>query len=700
MVFLNPAILFGLLAASIPILIHLLNLRKLKKIEFSTLQFLKELQKNKIRRIKIKQWLLLALRVMIILFLVMAFARPTLEGVALGGTTSAAKTTAVFILDDTFSMSVIDGRGSYFNQAKEIMIDLLKNFQEGDEIAVINISGNNPEEIKPTTNLSELLNSIQEISISNVSGSIHNSLIKTARIISESKNFNKEIYILSDFQQGRISDESAISDLGELLDQSVKLYTVHISGGDVFNAAITNIKAISQIFEMNKPISFEVTVTNFALTPVSNIVVSLFMGDERKVQQSVDISAGQSHVLSMETIADKTGFIEIYAEIEDDAILHDNRRYTNIFIPDQIPVLILSDNEADAAFLNLALTAADNDKTLNITKRNLSQIATVDLNRFKTIFVIGSGSDKKQERLNSFVNNGGGLVLMPGSGTTPDGYQALTSALNLPHPSASVGRINDASNIFSFDNIEFGHPLFSELFVKKEKRNVESPDIYHYFRISTAGIGRNIITMNDGSSFLGEYLNGSGKILLFNLAPVLGWSNFPLKSIFAPLLHKSVFYLSAADRGADDHIAGSRININVRGNVSPQLRIEKPEDSEEIINRTVDISSFIDYGNTNQVGNYKVFAGDELIEMFAVNTDPLESTVSYVTQNEFEEYLDKINFKGKHIAIDRDMNPAEVILQARFGSELWKYFLVVALLLALIEMFIARNAKKELAEVN
>lgn len=630
----------------------------------------------------------------------MAFARPTLEGVALGGTTSAAKTTAVFILDDTFSMSVIDGRGSYFNQAKEIMIDLLKNFQEGDEIAVINISGNNPEEIKPTTNLSELLNSIQEISISNVSGSIHNSLIKTARIISESKNFNKEIYILSDFQQGRISDESAISDLGELLDQSVKLYTVHISGGDVFNAAITNIKAISQIFEMNKPISFEVTVTNFALTPVSNIVVSLFMGDERKVQQSVDISAGQSHVLSMETIADKTGFIEIYAEIEDDAILHDNRRYTNIFIPDQIPVLILSDNEADAAFLNLALTAADNDKTLNITKRNLSQIATVDLNRFKTIFVIGSGSDKKQERLNSFVNNGGGLVLMPGSGTTPDGYQALTSALNLPHPSASVGRINDASNIFSFDNIEFGHPLFSELFVKKEKRNVESPDIYHYFRISTAGIGRNIITMNDGSSFLGEYLNGSGKILLFNLAPVLGWSNFPLKSIFAPLLHKSVFYLSAADRGADDHIAGSRININVRGNVSPQLRIEKPEDSEEIINRTVDISSFIDYGNTNQVGNYKVFAGDELIEMFAVNTDPLESTVSYVTQNEFEEYLDKINFKGKHIAIDRDMNPAEVILQARFGSELWKYFLVVALLLALIEMFIARNAKKELAEVN
>ena len=125
MTFLNPAVLFGLIAASIPIIIHLLNLRKLKKIDFSTLQFLKELQKNKIRKIKIKQWLLLALRVLIILAIVTAFARPTIVGVSIGGTTSAAKTTAVFILDDTFSMSVVDQNGSYFNQAKEAIKNIL-----------------------------------------------------------------------------------------------------------------------------------------------------------------------------------------------------------------------------------------------------------------------------------------------------------------------------------------------------------------------------------------------------------------------------------------------------------------------------------------------------------------------------------------------------------------------------------------------
>jgi threonine/homoserine efflux transporter RhtA len=101
MTFLNPAILFGLLAASIPIILHFLNLRKLKKVEFSTLIFLKELQKTKIRRIKLKQWLILLLRLLIIIMLVLAFARPAIKTGFAGY--AAAKTSAVFIIDNTFS---------------------------------------------------------------------------------------------------------------------------------------------------------------------------------------------------------------------------------------------------------------------------------------------------------------------------------------------------------------------------------------------------------------------------------------------------------------------------------------------------------------------------------------------------------------------------------------------------------------------
>ena len=80
-----------------------------------------------------------------------------------------------------------------------------------------------------------------------------------------------------------------------------------------------------------------------------------------------------------------------------------------------------------------------------------------------------------------------------------------------------------------------------------------------------------------------------------------------------------------------------------------------------------------------------------------MNTDPRESVTKYLTESDFNDYLKKINFKGSHIIIAKDQNPSEVILQSRFGSELWKYFILIALLLAIAEMTIARNTKKEIS---
>ncbi|MEO8232709.1 MAG: BatA and WFA domain-containing protein, partial [Ignavibacteriota bacterium] len=275
MIFLNPAILFGLLAASIPVIIHLFNLRKLKKIEFSTLAFLKELQKNKIRKIKLKQWILLALRVLIILFIVMAFARPTLKSFQIGGTTSAAKTTAIFILDDTFSMSVVDQKGSYYNQAKEIINKVISQLQEGDEVGLILVS-NPKKETKLTSNLSEFLKNTDQLDINYRSGDINSALVKAAQLIFESKNFNKEIYILSDFQKDKIINKNNTNDLSELLNESVKLYSFDLSDKDVFNLSIDELKINNQIFEKDKPVSFSITITNNSKQDVNSAVVSLF----------------------------------------------------------------------------------------------------------------------------------------------------------------------------------------------------------------------------------------------------------------------------------------------------------------------------------------------------------------------------------------------------------------------------------------
>jgi hypothetical protein len=697
MIFLNPAVLFGLLASSIPILIHLFNLRKLKKIEFSTLYFLKELQKNKIRKVKLKQWLLLALRVLIILFLVTAFSRPTLKGVALGGTTSSAKTTAVFLFDDTFSMSVVGTKGSFFNQEKQSVYELLSQLQEGDEAALVLVSDQSHQEIKPTNNLIEFRRMIDNLQLSYSSGGLNNAFVKAAKIMGESKNFNKEIYILSDFQQGLLRHNEEISNLSQLLDEKVKVYTINYSGKDVFNLGVDNLVVNSQIFEKDKPVSFSATITNYSKQPVNNAVVSLFVNGERNAQQSISLSEGESKNVAFETTLKKTGNNDVFVELEDDDILQDNKRYTNVFVPDKIQVALFTDEDNDAAFTEVALGLDNGEGSMTLTKKNLSQLSSVDLSKFGAVIIIGSENLSNPERLVSYLNNGGGLMIFPGSKTTLSKFQKLCGTFGIPYPAGVVGKVSQAQNASSFGNIETDHPVFQNLFESRDKKKIESPDVYQYIKIQPGSKGKNVISMADNSAFFSEYKAGQGKVLLFATAPVLSWSSFPLKAIFVPLLNKSVFYLASKDRDVTNYYAGSSVDINLSKYPLPQIKVAKTDNSSDNINIEPQYKGKVyTYANTNSVGNYKFYSGDNLIDNISINADPAESKTEYLSKSDLKDYLDKTGFKGKYTGINSGDNLISAVLQSRYGSELWKYFLIVALLLAITEMAVARSAKKEM----
>ena len=129
----------------------------------------------------------------------------------------------------------------------------------------------------------------------------------------------------------------------------------------------------------------------------------------------------------------------------------------------------------------------------------------------------------------------------------------------------------------------------------------------------------------------------------------------------------------------------------------PQINVIRPDNNQEVISIDAQQSTnFLSYGNTSIAGNYRFLSGEKLLSVANVNTDPAESVTEYLAEDDFEDYLDKINFSGRYISIDKNENPSQMILQARFGSELWRYFVMLAILLALVEMTIARNAKKEI----
>jgi hypothetical protein len=697
MMFLNPAVLLGLLAASIPVLIHLLNLRKLQRIEFSTLTFLKELQKNKIKKIKLKQWLLLLLRVLIIIFIILGFARPALKGIAIGGTTSAAKTTAVFIIDDTFSMSVIDTKGSYFNQAKSAIKDLLNNLQEGDKIAIIKVSSAGSDEINLTSNLVDFRKQIDDLQISDKSGKLNAAIVKAAEVISTSNNFNKEIYLFSDFQKGNLADDEELSNLSQALNERIKLYAFDYSGKDVFNISIDELNINSQIFEKNKSVNFSATVSNHSGRGANNTVVSLFINGERSAQQSVNLQSGQTQIITMETPVKHYGFVDVFVGIEDDDILNDNIRYTSLYIPEEIPLIIFESNAGEAKFVYTALTLSNNGQTIKATIKNISEINSVDLSRYRVVVLIGDANLQNSSRIKSYVNDGGGLILMPGSETELSSFNDFIKSIGIAAAIGEAGKVK-GDYLVRFGEVDFGHPLFQNIFLKDEKKQIESPEIYHHYKLSSAA-GRSIIKLADGSVFLCEYKLEAGKVLVVGAAPVLSWSTFPLKSIFVPFFTKSVFYLSAVEQSGQKYFTGDEILLNLKGKSVPQLKVVHPDKREEIINIENSAGDYIRYNKTTSAGIYQFYNGTELIDFVSVNTIPGESITEYLSMNDFREYLKKIYFKGSFVEINKDEDVSATIMQARFGTELWKTFLLIALILAAIEMLVARSAKKDLAQV-
>ncbi len=692
MVFLNPAVLIGMLAAAIPVVIHLLNLKRLKKVEFSTLAFLKELQKSKIRRIKIKQWLLLLLRISIIALLVMAFARPTIRSVSFGN--SAAKTTAFFLLDNSFSMSVIGERGTYFNQAKVLAKKMLDNFQDGDEVSVLFTSSNQKEEKKLASGFNPVKKLIDNSEISDVTKQHIPLLVDVLETLDKSKNFNKEVYFFSDFQKINFMEkpEKQLPQFGNL--NECRFYKIGFPPEDVFNFTITNFKVNNQIFEFNKPVEFTITVKNNSSQSTGNTTVTLFINGKRKAHTAVKLAPGQTKSYILTTTLKEKGLLEVTAELEDDDILRDNKMYLAIYVPEKIKVLLAAENLGDTEFIELAINPETTD-AVSIDKINLKKIASRNLKNYDIVMLMGVPRNNI-DLIKDFLRNGGNIIFMPASDTNLEELKRFAQNLGLPVPESLTESVNEP---LMFESVDLTHPLFSNLFRKGFKPKLDSPSIYKYIKIFTRGKGKSIIRLIDKSAFLSEFDIGNGKLMFFNIAPVLSWSDFPLKGLFAPLTNKMIYYLSAVNQKVNNVKTGDKIEIGLRKVKLPQIKIIKPGSEEFVELDLKKNNKYFIYSDADKSGIYKFYSGNGLIDYFAVNFDPRESDLTSLEENDLNLILKNINFNGKIIDLKPGDDFQKLIYQSRFGTELWKYFLMLALVLALLEMFISKSAKKDMQTI-
>lgn len=703
MTFLNPLVLFGLIAASIPIIIHLLNLRRLKVVEFSSIQFLKEMQKNKMRRIKIKQLLLLILRTLAIVFLVLSFSRPTLKNVNLAGLGSEVKNTMVIFIDDTPSMSVVDKNGEYLSQAKKIAMRILEMSEEGDEIYLIKFSELNPlrEKYEPTSK-SLALKQIESLEISDVSKNFMEMFISLSKILEQSKNLAKEVYVLTDFQKSNVPSIEQLKNikLDRVIDSNTRIYFFRIGEKDCFNVSVDSISVVTKIFEINKPLSVSAIISNNSSESASNVSSELYLNDKKIAQKGIDLSRIASGIFTFSGQIKDYGFNSGRLEIEDDDFAKDNVRYFNFYVPEKIKVLMVSENPSDLVFINLVLSQTLDENSEPIF--SITQTTTQFFNSYKpeNFDVLIISSPEKIFNLNllkDFIQKGGTAIILPGENSTSTAFNKALEQLGLNQIEGVSGSKESKTSFTRFKKLEFGHPIFSGIFSEKTPERIESPKIFFSFNYKPTLNGKEIITLENNYSFLCEEKIGAGSVLLFSSAMSLNWNEFPLKPIFAPLINRITLYSNSFNSDLT-FIAGEEAQIKLKRTYN-DLRLIEPDGKELIISQDTNKDGLVNLGRLEKIGNYKLMSKDELIGIVSVNIDKKESILQKLDESVLRDFNKSSFPDGRLKVLSADVNPTEIIKQERYGTELWKLFLILVLICLVFEMIIAKSSKKDLIDL-
>ncbi len=706
MTFLNPLVLLGLLAAAIPVLLHLLSLRKLRTIEFSTLRFIKELQRTRIRRLKLRQILLLILRTLLIVLIVLAFSRPTVKGSLIGGVTTEAKSSAVILIDDSFSMTASDIHGEYLKQARESSNRILTLFNDGDEVSVLPLSEASAHNDESRQSLSrrpgESAAAIAEIRSSPIHRKLEEGLRAAALLLSTSRNLNKEIYIISDFQTGLLTKDRGARE--SLFDPGVRVFSVPIGQREPRNLSVQSLEIPDAIIEVGKPFLLKAVLHNHSRSEVRNHIVSVFLDGTRVGQRGTTVDAGGSLEVEFSLVPKRSGHLPGFVELEDDDLSYDNRRYFSMNLPEQIRVLLVG-TKADLRYISTALsTRQEGGSVLRTQETPYDRLTSTLIANYDVLVLSGikEVTSLQSEALFRFVSGGGGLILFPGSASTPEGFAQMQDRLRLPRLEGieSPGK-DESSSFVELDRAELRHPLFRGMFRDddldvrtKRLRSLETPRIRSYARFRPGDDATPLITVSGGSPFLLEQRLALGRILLFAVSADLSFSDFPLKGVFVPLIHRSVAYAAQEQVRQASVLSGEEIIVT--GILQPRVTIVTPRGFEL---PAVFRQGGARFSETEEPGIYQIRSGNTLVRTFTVNMDPDESLTLKSQERDLLAAYEHFGIPRSSIrTIDDASSLRDVILETRHGVELWKQFLLAALLVAVVESLLARENKKALAQ--
>ena len=581
MSFLNPFFLLALLAVGLPLLLHLLKLRKVKKLSFSTLQFFKALEQTTLRRIEIKRWLLLMLRMLALACLAIVLARPFLPPNNFGIANQNASVVHAIIVDNSPSMSRIGPQGPLLEQAQTLALEMIDNGQDRDRFVLQSTSG--PALFNHLSESATARARVQEISIQRGGDYLIKRYAELVKLIQNAPFAQKNIYFITDGQSNNVAplveylnQLNRSSKVNQAIRPAIPTTIIALADLRVQNTYVSKVKLSSNLMGINTPLELFVEVHNASSIPVANQFLTLEFNDRQVGQYTLSLAANESKTLSFEIVPSSTGSNTGLLRLEGDEFGLDNIRTISLFIPDQRNILWLE--EANAPLgpqspLELVIQTLSNPQNpsssnFNIIKRTIDSWDEQELKEFDAVLIQGLTQipDELVNSLLPWVQNGHGLWVIPSSNSQLTSYNRLLSPFNAGQFVGQIGNYGSYEVQTKADEIIENHQLFDGLFEREEREElgIDPISIYYQFQHNTSGAdgGYNLIRNSYGDPLLFSKTFGNGQLLVSSIGYEPGFSNIQLKAIFPPLLYRALVFISSSQQGGlDEHELGSALEI-------------------------------------------------------------------------------------------------------------------------------------------
>ncbi|MDP6414384.1 MAG: BatA domain-containing protein [Gammaproteobacteria bacterium] len=671
MVFLTPLFLLGLLAALIPVAIHLIRREKPPKLMFSTIRFLKKTSKKLILFQQLQQILLLLLRSAVIALLVIAFARP-LFNQSVARLMDADPQSAVILLDISMSMQYAD----IFTRAKEEALDLLDGLTSGDEVALVAFSDSAEIVRELNTDIDSVRSVISDLEQAGFGATRYMPNLRLAdQLLETSRYENRAVYLISDFQEAGMQGV----DEGWKLAPGVAFTGIDVGELESSNLVLTDVRSLEQLLEDASEQQILARVRTTGTLYLDQGEVSLSIDGQMVDRVPVDLGDRSEEVVAFTTVFDTEGTHVGEVRVTGDEFDVDNAYFFTVDVLPKIRVLLVNGEASDNWFddeghwFGLAVSSTEESPfQLETIEPVALTSAALRQNDVAVLLNVGDLSGSQADAITAYVEAGGALLVAPGDRVNPDLFnRQFEDIAPATLQSQDVLGRDDYLVIADFDR---RHPILRPLDSDWSAR------FQGHWSLLPDADADVLMQFDNTESALVEREVGEGKVILFASSLDLEWNNLALQGLFLPFVHETLRHLVQPPVKQRAYQIGDSFSLDQSGEAETVSAVDSNGDSIDFSN-----DGYVITAATPGLINASV---DGENARFAINILPAESNF---TRTAVATLYDSIINPDTNPIRSREVQTAQLVEELERPQRLWWWILTLVMLLVITEAVIANR---------